>query len=94
MLSIRLSRVGKKKQPTYRVVVLPKTSDPWSTYLENLGSYNPRTKQAVLKADRIKYWIEKGAEASPSVWNLLVNQKVVDGPKKKVKIGRKKTKKS
>lgn len=94
MLSIRLSRVGKKKQPTYRVVVLPKTSDPWSTYLENLGSYNPRTKQAVLKSDRIKHWMGKGAEVSPSMWNLLVKEKIVDGAKRVVKIGKKKAKKS
>ena len=93
MLSIRLSRVGKKKQPTYRVVVLPKTKDPWGDYVENLGFYNPRTKEAKLKADRLKYWLGQGAEVSPTVWNLLVKEKVVEGSKRKVKIGKKKAEK-
>ena len=93
MLSIRLSRVGKKKQPTYRVLVLPKTKDPWGDYIENLGFYNPRTKEINLKVDRIKYWISCGAEATNTVWNLLVKNKVIDAPKKKIKIGARKEEK-
>ena len=93
MLSIRLSRVGKKKQPIYRVVILPKTQDPWGNFIENLGFYNPRTKEAKLKIDRINYWISKGAEVSNTAWNLFVANKVLGGPKRKVKIGKKKAEK-
>lgn len=93
MLSIRLSRFGKKKQPIFRLVVLPKTKDPWGNYLENLGFYNPRTKEARLKADRINYWLAAGAQATNTVWNLLVKEKVVTGAKRAVKIGKKKEKK-
>lgn len=83
MLSIRLSRVGKKKQPVYRVIVCEKTKDPWGDCLEILGQYNPRTspKTVELKADRIKYWIEKGAQPSDTVRNLLVSEKIIEGDK-------------
>lgn len=85
MLSIRLRRVGKRKQPQYRLIVLDKAKDPWGDYLENLGTYNPRTKpkQIILKVDRIKHWILKGAGCTDTVWNLLLEQKVVEGEKRK-----------
>ncbi len=84
MLSIRLSRVGKKKRPLYRFVIMDKQKDPWGKSLEILGSRDPRTKVNVLNADRIKYWISKGAQASESVWNILVDEKIVEGKKRSV----------
>ena len=94
MLAIRLSRVGKKKYATFRVVVSEKTKDTVGNYLELLGNYNPHTNEAELKADRIKHWISKGAQPSGSVHNLLVEQKVIDGEKIKVaNIKKKKVKK-
>ena len=86
MLSIRLSRVGRKNQPMYRLVVMPKHRDPWAVVTENLGTYNPRKNppDIAFKADRIKHWIEKGAEVSDTVWNLLVDQKIVTGKKRSV----------
>lgn len=95
MLKICLSRTGKTKQPTYRVIVLEKTKDPWGDYLELLGTYNPRTKPSTiqLKADRIQYWISKGAQPSPTVHNLLVDQKIIDKPKVVASSGRKRGKK-
>lgn len=84
MLTIRLTRVGKKKQPTFRFVIMDKRKDPWGKSLEILGSRNPRTKETILNAERVKYWIEKGAQPSDSVWNILVDQKIVDGKKRSV----------
>jgi len=84
MLVIRLSRTGKTKQPNYKLIVSEKTKDPWGNYLENVGVYNPRTKVAELKTERIKYWIGKGAQPSATVWNLLVSKGIVEGKKKKV----------
>lgn len=81
MVSIRLSRVGRKNSPTYRVVVVPKHKDPWGKVLEIVGHYDPRSKATKLEADRIKHWISQGAEASDTVWNLLVQNKVVEGKK-------------
>lgn len=81
MLSIRLSRVGKRKQPLYRLIVTEKTRDPWGKHLEILGGYNPRTKAAQLNTERIQYWISKGALATPTVHNLLLKEGVTQGDK-------------
>lgn len=92
MLTIRLSRVGKKKQPSYRLLVSEKSKDPWGKYLENLGTFNPLTDPATINfnVDRIKYWIGKGAQTSDTVWNIFVDQKIVEGAKRlKVKISKK-----
>lgn len=89
MLVIRLTRIGKKKQPSYRLVVQDKTKDPWGKALDIVGNYNPRTtpKTLVLKEDRIKEWMSKGAQPSPTVHNLLVNAKVITGEKVKATTG-------
>lgn len=83
---IRLSRVGKTKQPTYRLIVSEKSKDTKGKYLENLGTYNPRTNPPAVKleAERIKYWMGKGAQPSDTVHNLLVDQKIVTTPKRKI----------
>lgn len=83
MLVIRLSRVGKRKQPSYRVVVQEKGRDPWGKALSILGNYNPRTKALIVRADEVKEWIGKGAQPTATVHNLLVNAKIVDAPKMK-----------
>ncbi|MDD4607206.1 MAG: 30S ribosomal protein S16 [Patescibacteria group bacterium] len=91
MLKIRLMRFGKKKQPTYRLVVSEQHRDMKGSFIESLGFYNPRQNpsQKELKADRIKYWLSNGAQASPTVHNLLVDEKVIDGPKVKATRGKK-----
>lgn len=83
MLSIRFQRTGKKKAPTYRVIVTEKTRDPWGKHTEILGHYNPRTKEAVLKEDRITYWISVGAQPTNSVRNMLIKAGLVKGDKAK-----------
>lgn len=85
MLMIRLSRKGKKKQPTYRLIISEKAKDPWGDALEILGFYNPRTEPKTInfKKERILYWLSKGAKASPTVHNLLVDEKILDLAKTK-----------
>lgn len=85
MVSIRLSRKGKKKQPTYRIVVQESTKDPWGDYLENLGHYNPLTKPKtlVVKKERVLHWIANGAQPSDTVWNLLVGEGIITGEKRR-----------
>ena len=84
---IRFQRVGKKNEPSFRVVLTEKRLGPQRKYLEEFGFYNPRTKTAQLKAERILYWLSKGAKASPSCHNLLVGEGVISGSKiKKGKI--------
>jgi small subunit ribosomal protein S16 len=84
MLSIRLSRIGKRKQPVYRLIVTEKGRDPWGRNLEILGQYNPRTSPSTInfKEDRIKYYLDKGAQATNTVWNLLADLKIVEGAKR------------
>jgi ribosomal protein S16 len=52
--------------------------------VEILGSRNPRTKVNALNSERIKYWLEKGAQPSASVWNLFVEMKLIEGKKRSV----------
>ena len=84
MLAIKLSRFGKKKQPTYRIIVLEKTKDPWGDYLEMLGHYNPRSKETKLNTERIKHWISVGAKPTDTVHNLLVANGILEDKKKTV----------
>ncbi|HBR81094.1 MAG: 30S ribosomal protein S16 [Candidatus Uhrbacteria bacterium GW2011_GWE2_45_35] len=84
MLSIRFSKIGKRNRPELRLIVVDKHKDPWGKAVEILGHRNPRTKENNFNIERIKYWISKGAQASESVWNLLVELKVVEGKKRAV----------
>ncbi|KKT24527.1 MAG: 30S ribosomal protein S16 [Parcubacteria group bacterium GW2011_GWA2_43_9b] len=91
MLVIRLTRIGKKNQPAYRVVLTEKTNPVNGKFIEILGSYNPRLKTKQLDGERIQYWLSKGAQASGTVHNLLVNEKIIAGPKVKTWHPKKKT---
>ncbi|MFA5947318.1 MAG: 30S ribosomal protein S16 [Patescibacteria group bacterium] len=84
MLTIRLSRTGKKKQPYYRIVLQEKTRDPWSPAIEVLGTLNPRLdrKDAVLDKERISFWLAKGAQPSDTLNNLFIDHGLVKGDKK------------
>lgn len=84
MLTIRFTRIGKRKHPQYRVIISEKQRDTRDRFLELLGHYNPHTKEAVLKADRIKHWVSKGATTSATVFNLLVSKGILSGAKRRV----------
>ena len=80
MLKLRLQRVGRKNDPSFRVVVTEHQNGPQSgKFLEILGSYDARQGKPQLKGDRIKHWLEKGAQASPTVNNMLVKLGVIEG---------------
>jgi len=83
MLSIRFTRVGRKKSPSYRIVIMDKRKDPWANFIEKLGFYNPKTKETILNKERILHWIKQGAQASETVHNLLIKNGVISGDKKK-----------
>ncbi|MBU3896123.1 30S ribosomal protein S16 [Patescibacteria group bacterium] len=90
MLVIRFTRIGKKNQPTFRIVVVDKRrSASAGKCTEILGSKSPLTKKVVLNAERIKYWISKGAQPSDSVKNLLIKEKVIEGTKVAIKMKKK-----
>ena len=78
MLTIRLSRIGKKKKPFYRVVVIERTRPRDGRVKEAVGTYDPLKKPAEIKldADRIKYWMGLGAQPSDTVRSFLRQQKI------------------
>ena len=82
MLVIRLFRVGKKNQPSFKIIVTDKRRPPKSgRFVEEVGFYNPLTKEKVLKSERIKYWLSVGAKPSVTVNNLLISARIVTGKK-------------
>lgn len=73
MLSIRMRRVGSKKKPFFRVVLTEARSKIEADFIENLGTYNPRTRPAKVEInkERVQYWLSKGAKPSDSVRTLI-----------------------
>lgn len=82
MLVMRLQRIGRRNDPSYRIVVTDKRTGPKSDkHVDRLGSYNPKLNHVQLDAERAKAWLTKGVQASDTVHNILVNQKVIDAKK-------------
>ena len=75
MVKLRLTRVGKKKQPAYRLVAAPSRSPRDGRFIEILGHYNPLTNPAtvVFKEERIMHWLKEGAQPTESVQRLLTS---------------------
>ena len=73
MLMIRLSRMGARKKPHYRIVVIEKARARNGRPVEVVGTYNPRTTPASvdLKRERIEHWLSKGAKLSETVSRLF-----------------------
>ena len=78
MLTIRLARTGKKKKPFYRVVVIERTRARDGRIKEAVGTYDPLKKPAEIKLDseRIKYWLDLGAQPSDTVRSFIKLQKI------------------
>jgi small subunit ribosomal protein S16 len=90
MLAIKLQRIGKKHQPSYRIVVANKRSKMIAPPVDDLGSYNTTSKIFTIDSKRTVDWMHKGARPTSTVFNLLVSHKVVDAPKMPVRIKAKK----
>lgn len=73
MLAIRMRRVGSKKKPYFRVVVTEARAARESDFVENVGTYHPRSKPAKVEInkDRLQHWLKMGARPSDSVRTLL-----------------------
>src|SRR5690242_746031 len=78
VLTIRLSRIGKKKKPFYRVVIIERTRSRDGRIKEAVGTYDPLKQPAEIKldAERIKHWIGLGAQPSDTVRSFLRQQKI------------------
>ena len=81
MLRIRLTRRGKNKFATYRIVVAEHSAPIKGRFIADLGMYNPHTKEFRIDKDLLAAWSKKGARPSATLHNLMVNNKVIDAPK-------------
>jgi len=83
MLIIRLQRVGRVHEPTFRIVLTDsKNSTKSGRYLEILGSYDARGKGICqVDGEKVKHWISKGVQLSATVRNFLIEQKIITGKK-------------
>lgn len=80
MVKIRLRRIGKKKQPTYRVVVADSRAPRDGRFIESIGRYAPRNEPSVVEIDheRALEWLGKGAQPTEAVTKLLQIAGVID----------------
>lgn len=82
MLKIKLAKIGKKKEHSFKIILIENRTKPKpSRYLDVLGNYNPAKKTIFLNKERISHWLSKGAQASETVHNIFVKNGIVAGPK-------------
>ena len=79
MVTMRLTRIGSKKRPYYRIVVIDKRRARNGRFLEVLGQYNPIANpvQMEINSERAQYWLSKGAEPSETVRSILRKKEIV-----------------
>jgi small subunit ribosomal protein S16 len=71
MLKLRLKRIGRKASPSYRLVIMENSSRRDGKSIDEVGFYNPITKQSFFDSSKIQKWLTRGAEPSQTVLNLL-----------------------
>jgi len=85
MLKIRLQRIGRVHEPSFRLVLTDsKNSTKSGKFKEILGSYDPRKSIDSINGERVKHWLSKGAQATDTVHNLLITHGVIEGKKRNV----------
>lgn len=82
MLKMRLQRVGRKNDPSYRIVVTDSRTGPKSNkHVDSLGSYSPKMGTVIVDGDKARKWISQGVQLSDTMHNLLITHKVIEGKK-------------
>jgi small subunit ribosomal protein S16 len=83
MLMMRLQRVGRKNDPSFRLVVTDKRESVASgRNIDLLGFYNPKLGTIEIDAEKAKHWLSQGVQPSVTVHNMLVSKKIIDAKKK------------
>ena len=79
MVAMRLTRIGSKKRPYYRIVVIDNRRAQNGRFLEIVGQYNPLVdpSRIELNEDRVRYWLSKGAQPSETVRSILHKKEIV-----------------
>ena len=78
MLKLRLKRIGRKGSPSYRLVIMENTSRRDGRSIEEVGYYNPLTKQSKFDADKIKKWLNYGIKPTETVLSLLKKAEIIN----------------
>jgi small subunit ribosomal protein S16 len=82
MLMMRLQRVGRKNSPSYRILVVDSRQGVGSgKYIDQLGSYEPKSGVYEIDGEKAKHWLAHGVKASQTVHNMLVSKKIIAGSK-------------
>ncbi len=82
MVRIRFFRVGRKKKPFYKIVVTDKSNAPsGGRFIEEIGYYDPSTKESEVNKERVLYWIGQGASPSDTMHNFLIKKEIIRGKK-------------
>lgn len=82
MLKIRLQRIGRINSPAYRIVVTEHArAAKTGNFVEKVGTYNPKTKERTVNAERVKYWMSVGAKPSDTMHNMLISLGIITGKK-------------
>jgi small subunit ribosomal protein S16 len=77
MLKLRLKRTGKKRSPSYRLVIMENTYRRNGRPIEEVGYYNPITKQSKFDSDKIQKWLNYGVKPTKTVFNLLKKAEII-----------------
>ncbi len=90
MLMIRLQRIGRKNDPSFRLIVTDKRESTKSNrFADIVGTYEPKSGTIAIDAEKVKTWIKNGAQPSPTVHNMLITKGIITG--KKINVLPKKT---
>ena len=81
MVKIRLARIGRKNLATYRVVAVDSEKKRNTKFIEELGTFNPHSKEFKVEAERVKYWLSVGAQPTETVARQLVKAGLLDESK-------------
>ena len=82
MLVFRLFRVGKNNQPSFKIVVTDKRNpSKGGRFVEQVGTYNPVTKEKTLNKERVQYWLSQGVQPSATLHNLFIKDGILEGKK-------------
>tara|TARA_B110000003_G_scaffold273744_1_gene312120 strand:- start:1378 stop:1614 length:237 start_codon:yes stop_codon:yes gene_type:complete len=78
MLKLRLSRIGRKKQPVYRLVIMEHSTRRDGRPIELVGYYNPLTKESKFQVEKIQKWLSYGVQPTETVYQLLKKAKIIE----------------
>lgn len=77
MLKLRLKKIGRKRQPSYRIIIIPNTSRRDGKAIDEVGYYNPITKEIYLNSEKIIEWLKNGVQPTDTVKRLLQKAKIL-----------------